>query len=449
MAEEIAVVCDLDKKTENSPKLLINGEECAACSDHDIAASSNSEEENDQKLSFRSNSPCDSHSENEAKGHHGEFQPPNDELKARIKSQVEFYLSDDNLARDAFLLKHVRRNKEGYVNLKLITSFKKVKSLTKDYRVVAESLKDSTMLSMNDENTKVKRNEPLRAELMDRNPGRTVVATNIENPSFEHVSEMFSKCGEIVLIRIIRGGKTIPPDLKEYESKFPENETFAVIEFETMAAAARACSELTQDGGIRVIELGKGAKKKDKKLRSRELDNDSVPESDEEHEEKKKKKRNRGKKNKNKRLSELAGTSDDSHNSSCSESDSSTHNSFSSCRRRYHSNPGLSSNSHNRTEPPGINGQWRSPQSSPEPQRRHFNSPSPNKEASSSAPNSPWSQRRKTTSSKPGGHSPLVDREPVKHRMVQLEGVERLPRGPDGTKGFHGFGRGQPMIAVA
>lgn len=94
-----------------------------------------------------------------------------------------------------------------------------------------------------------------------------------------------------------------------------------------------------------------------------------------------------------------------------------------------------------------ITGSWRSPQSSPEPARKSLGTHTP-KEGSSSAPNSPWSQRRKTAS--PSGHSPLADSELVKHRMVQLEGVQRLPRGPDGTKGFRaGVGRGRPMIAVA
>lgn len=41
-------------------------------------------------------------------------------------AQIEFYLSDENLEHDAFLLKHVRRNKLGFVSVKLLTSFKKV-----------------------------------------------------------------------------------------------------------------------------------------------------------------------------------------------------------------------------------------------------------------------------------------------------------------------------------
>lgn len=53
--------------------------------------------------------------------------PPDADLIQKMVSQIEYYLSDENLAKDAFLLKHVRRNKMGYVNIKLLTSFKKVK----------------------------------------------------------------------------------------------------------------------------------------------------------------------------------------------------------------------------------------------------------------------------------------------------------------------------------
>ena len=58
-------------------------------------------------------------------------EPPSEDLIHKIVDQVEFYFSDDNILKDAFLLKHVRRNKQGFVSLKLITSFKRIKSLTK------------------------------------------------------------------------------------------------------------------------------------------------------------------------------------------------------------------------------------------------------------------------------------------------------------------------------
>lgn len=443
---------------EASPKLLINGKEFSACSDHDVAGSSHSEDETDRKYTH---SPVfDSHSDNDAKDGGEPFQPPSEELSEKIVSQVEFYLSDDNLAKDAFLLKHVRRNKEGFVNLKLITSFKKVKTLTKDYRVVAEALEKSTELSLNSEKTKVRRNAPLSSDLLERNPGRTVVVTGLESASMESVSEIFSKCGEIELIRIVRPGKTIPVDLKAYFVKHPEleAETCAVVAFETMAAAARACSEMSKEGGMKVVELGKqGAKKEKSKSKSKSKDKGKEVgrDSDEEHEESAKKRRNR---KKNKRVQELIGkNSDDSFSSSCSSDTDNSYSSFSSCRRRY--NNGGNQTPERSGSPIGGSpsqksmgiGSRRSPQSSPELSRKLANINV--KEGSTSAPNSPWSQRRKFGSPNSGHSShtsPLVDSTIPRHRMIQLEGVERLPKGPDGTRGFHqGFGRGRPLVTVA
>lgn len=43
-----------------------------------------------------------------------------------VKAQLEDMLSDGQLAEDGFLLKHVQKNKQGYVSLKLLTCLKKV-----------------------------------------------------------------------------------------------------------------------------------------------------------------------------------------------------------------------------------------------------------------------------------------------------------------------------------
>lgn len=59
------------------------------------------------------------------------WSPPASELRRKIVAQLEYYFSDENLETDAFLLKHVQRNKMGYVSLKLLTSFKKVSRLGK------------------------------------------------------------------------------------------------------------------------------------------------------------------------------------------------------------------------------------------------------------------------------------------------------------------------------
>lgn len=57
------------------------------------------------------------------------WKPPENDLIQKLIAQIEYYFSDENLEKDAFLLKHVRRNKMGYVSVKLLTSFKKVSCL--------------------------------------------------------------------------------------------------------------------------------------------------------------------------------------------------------------------------------------------------------------------------------------------------------------------------------
>ena len=84
------------------------------------------------------------------------MEEPNDDLCEQIVQQVEFYFSDANITKDKFLLKHVKRNKEGFVSLKLISSFKRVKHLTKDWRQVAVAIeRKSNKLEVNDLKTKV------------------------------------------------------------------------------------------------------------------------------------------------------------------------------------------------------------------------------------------------------------------------------------------------------
>lgn len=169
---------------------------------------------------------------------------PDDDFCEQIVEQVEFYFSDDSLLKDAFLLKHVRRNKEGFVSLKLVSSFKRVRALVKDWRVVGIAIKrKSKKIELNDVETKIRRIEPL--PLYDETtPSRTVVATNLpfDKLTIEKVSDIFSKCGEIALVRILRPNCPIPADVRQFVNKHPElqqNEC-ALVEFTESSSARRA-----------------------------------------------------------------------------------------------------------------------------------------------------------------------------------------------------------------
>lgn len=207
------------------------------------------------------------------------YEKPDDDLCEKIVTQVEFYFSDANITKDKFLLKHVKRNKEGFVSLKLISSFKRVKHLTKDWRQVAEAIeRKSNRLEVNDLKTKVRRLEAL-PEYDETTPSRTVVALNLpmDRPTIEGVAEIFAVCGEIVLVRILRPGNPIPADIKPFTNKHPEMtaKVCALIEFEKTEFALKAVRELNEDeeGKMRVMELtappAKSNKKDDKKKQER------------------------------------------------------------------------------------------------------------------------------------------------------------------------------------
>lgn len=139
----------------------------------------------------------------------------NNELADKIRAQVEFYFSDENIIKDAFLLKHVKRNKEGYVSLKLISSFKKVKHLSRDWRVVGAALAKSKKFQVNPQGTKLRRVDPL--PLFDQTaPSRTILAAKlpIKKLTVESVAEIFKSCGEIALIRVLRPGHPTPSEVK-------------------------------------------------------------------------------------------------------------------------------------------------------------------------------------------------------------------------------------------
>jgi len=198
------------------------------------------------------------------------MEEPDDDLCESIVQQVEFYFSDANITKDKFLLKHVKRNKEGFVSLKLISSFKRVKHLTKDWRQVAVAIeKKSNKLEVNDLKTKVRRLDAL-PEYDETTPSRTVVALNlpIERPTIEAVAELFSVCGEIVLVRILRPGNPIPADVKPFANKHPEmtDKVCALIEYEKTEFAHNAVKDLCKEGeeGMKVMELTAPPPKKTK-----------------------------------------------------------------------------------------------------------------------------------------------------------------------------------------
>ena len=67
-------------------------------------------------------------------------------IREQIKRQIEFYLSEDNLKADIYLRR--KMDKSGFVDLNLISSFNRIKSLTQDLALIIESVKLSDIIEL-------------------------------------------------------------------------------------------------------------------------------------------------------------------------------------------------------------------------------------------------------------------------------------------------------------
>ncbi|XP_031472318.1 la-related protein 6 isoform X2 [Phasianus colchicus] len=396
------------------------------------------------------------------------WKPPENDLIQKLIAQIEYYFSDENLEKDAFLLKHVRRNKMGYVSVKLLTSFKKVKHLTRDWRTTAHALKYSDMLELNDDNRKVRRNTPVPVFPSENLPTRMLLVYDIHMISelqglnkqengciqekvMEYLLKAFVTFGVISSVRILKPGRDLPPDIRRFSSRYTQMGTqeCAIIEFEEVDAAVQAhefmCAE-KKEIGMKVVLIGmKPPKKKVPKDKNRDEDSKSL-----------KKVRSL-----NKRVEELQFTGDESSANSSSEPESNPTSPLSGRRSTatsttsklspiIHPNNHLSPNVSPRSSP------WNSPSSlrkvtkkSPLAEDGKLNlSTSPeiprkctdySSDSSITPSGSPWVQRRKAqtiTQEKSPVSSPMLARK-IQNADGLPVGVLRLPRGPDGTKGFH------------
>lgn len=170
------------------------------------------------------------------------------ELQQRIIDQVEWYFSDDNLLKDSFLMKHIRRNKQGLVSLKLVASFRKVKSITKDWRAVQSSLHHSSKLELNDDQNKVRRIAAL-PEVDYSHILRTVIIKNYPDPQPlpKDIEKEFSRYGEVSLVRILHPDNPVPVDVKPSRKRYPSlgKSLCILVEFESQEDARQACRKFS------------------------------------------------------------------------------------------------------------------------------------------------------------------------------------------------------------
>lgn len=373
-----------------------------------------------------------------------------DEKKEKIVTQAEFYFSDENLKHDGFLLKHVKRNKEGYVNLKLLASFKKMRSLSRDYRVIGEALKNSEKLVINETGLKVRRVDPLPKELLNQVRVSHIVCSSIpfETPTMNQITESFyNNKDDIVSVRIVKPGKKFPNDLQSHFSKNPKlrEEIVAIVEFENPDTANEAVkTDFKGESKGMMASLLQLGPKQSKKKENGETASDTPVDSDTGADQSSKKK--------SARLHKLAALNDSYASSSDNE-----FSSFSSCGKRHSrqgspvSSPTLSRRKNQNKNNSKNNSPLSSPANSPRFNRKNENSginlklsPLVNNSSPRSSPETRRKNYTQMSSSPSQGQSPWMLRKKLQlnennvptENGVKVLDVVRQPKGPDGSNGF-------------
>lgn len=171
-----------------------------------------------------------------------DWEIPSKDLILKINQQVEYYFSNEYLTRDAYFLRQIRRKREGYLSMKLITNFKKVRKLVKDPRITSYCLRHSNHLQVNEDGTKVRRKFPIPENLSRFAVSRSLLIRSLPHrlASIECLMTIFYQFGDITSVRVLRPGKEIPHDLRDGLGKLTLTDITAVIEFETTESAANA-----------------------------------------------------------------------------------------------------------------------------------------------------------------------------------------------------------------
>lgn len=154
------------------------------------------------------------------------------QLLSEVKKQVEFWFGEVNLSKDRFLKKLMEESDRGYVDISVLASFNRMKQLTTDTKLIARALKNSSVVELNLEGTKVRRQLPI-GELPNDVDSRTVYVELLpKDVTHSWIERVFTKCGNVVYVSIPR-----------YKSS-GDSKGFAFVEFEKEEQAQKAIEML-------------------------------------------------------------------------------------------------------------------------------------------------------------------------------------------------------------
>ncbi|XP_070785924.1 la-related protein 7 [Enoplosus armatus] len=199
------------------------------------------------------------------------------QLLGDVKKQVEFWFGDVNLHKDRFLRKLIDDSDDGYVDISVLADFNRMKKLTTDTKLIARALKNSSVVEVNLEGNKVRRQLPI-GDIPNNVDSRTVYVELLpKDVTHSWIERVFTKCGNVVYVSIPR-----------YKSS-GDSKGFAFVEFEKEEDAHKAIEMLNNPPEDAPRKPGIFPKTKSRKPLP--LPGDNPPSGEEEEKKKRKKKK--------------------------------------------------------------------------------------------------------------------------------------------------------------
>ncbi|XP_027360921.1 la-related protein 6A isoform X1 [Abrus precatorius] len=247
----------------DSPDLAVGSDDVAepeihpliSDEDHDHEHELEHEHEHDQDHEHEREH--DHHDEDHDRDHAAVAGVSLDDLKLKIIKQVEYYFSDENLPTDKYLFGFIKRNKEGFVPISVIASFRKMKKLTRDHSFIVTALKESSLLVVSGDGKRVKRLNPFRFNENRDHKLYTVLVENLpEDHSKENIQQIFHEAGNIKRITINNPRSTAESVKHIKQEMLISSKLHALVEYETIEAAEKAVTMLNNEqdwrNGMRV-----------------------------------------------------------------------------------------------------------------------------------------------------------------------------------------------------
>ena len=120
-------------------------------------------------------------------------EPSSVQLMQKLKHQLEFYFSDANLVRDRFMQAQLEKTSDGFVALSVLATFGRVKAMTQDLQVLADSINDSEVLELNEDKTALKRRIAFDKDSCSDRSALTVLVSGLpEGESWEQILLFFN-----------------------------------------------------------------------------------------------------------------------------------------------------------------------------------------------------------------------------------------------------------------